>query len=308
MPLTGGNFARLLEPGLREIFNIAMGRPSPAMQTLFGIRPSTKRAEEYQGMGALGLVPPFQGSVQYEDFAGGYRTRILNYELVKGIVVERSLIDDDQYGEIDGRARTLGDSFAITVEHDAAQIFVNAFTDGGTNRFGESTNGADGVALLSTAHPHSPQNTGDTQSNEDTLDLNIDNLDTTRQRMREFTDDKDELIGINPDLLLVPPELERTSTQLISERAMFEPGSAQFDVNMFAGRLRPLVWDRLTDSNAWFLIDSRRMRENLIWQWRTRPEFKAQEDFDGITAKFRGYMRYGVGWRDWRWIYGNNPS
>jgi hypothetical protein len=96
--------------------------------------------------------------------------------------------------------------------------------------------------------------------------------------------------------------------RLVSERAIYEPGSAQYDVNMFSGRFRPVVWNRLTDANAWFLIDSTLMKQHLIWQWSIRPEFTQAEDFDGLTAKYRGYMRYGIGWTDWRWIYGQNPS
>jgi phage major head subunit gpT-like protein len=187
-------------------------------------------------------------------------------------------------------------------------VFINGFTDSGTNRMGASTNDAEGVGLLSTAHPFSPADTNNTQANEATLALTIDNLDTTRQAMRNFTDDAGQLMGVNPNMLLVPPELERTATQIVSERALYEPGSAQFDVNMFSGRFQPVVWDRLTDANAWFLIDSAMMKSHLIWQWRIRPEFSEAEDFDGLTAKFRGYMRYGIGWTDWRFIYGQNPS
>jgi len=308
MPLTSGNFADLLKPGLRRVFDIGMSRPRPMMEMLFGQEVSTRYEEQYQGMGAQGLVPPFDGTVPYHDFDAGYRTDIRNYEFAMGMQVERRLVDDDQFNQIRRRASNMTDSFNTTIEADAANIFINGFTDSGTNRMGASTNGGDGVGLLSTAHPHGPANTNNTQANEATLALNIGNLDTTRQAMRNFTDDKDQLLGVNPDLLLVPPELERTATQLVNERAIYEPGSAQYDVNMFSGRFRPVVWDRLTDPNAWFLIDSVLMKQHLIWQWRIRPEFAEAEDFDGLTAKFRGYMRYGIGWTDWRWIYGQNPS
>ena len=308
MPLTAGNFADLLKPGLKSIFDIGMSRPQPMIDMLFKIESSTRFEEQYQGMGTTGLVTVFDGTVPYVDYDAGYRTDIRNYELAQGIQVERRLVDDDQYNQINQRASNMADAFQTTRETDAANIFINAFTDSGTNRMGASTNGADGVALLSTAHPHSPANTNNTQSNEGTLALTIDNLDTTRQAMRNFTDDKDQLLGVNPDMLLVPPELERQATQLVAERAIYEPGSAQYDVNMFAGRFRPVVWNRLTDSNAWFLIDSTLMKQHLIWQNRITPEFAEAEDFDGLTAKFRGYMRYGIGWTDWRWIYGQNPS
>ena len=308
MPLTSGNFADLLKPGLKSIFDVAMSRPRPIMETLFGVSSSTRFEEQYQGMGAQGLVPAFDGTVPYYDFDAGYRTDIRNYEFAMGTSVERRLVDDDQYGQINRRAQNMADSFNQTIETDAVNVFINGFTDSGTNRMGASVAGADGVGLLSTAHPYSPANSGTTQGNEGTLALTIDNLDATRQAMRNFTDDKGNLLGVNPNLLLVPPELERTATQLISERAIYEPNGAEYNVNMFSGRFQPLVWDRLTDANAWFLIDSNLMKSHLIWQWRIRPEFSAADDFDGFIAKYRGYMRYGIGWTDWRWIYGQNPS
>ncbi len=308
MPLTSGNFADLLKPVLKDVFDIAMSRPRPMMEMLFGVESSTRFEEQYQGLGAQGLVPAFDGTVPYFDFDAGYRTDIRNYEFAMGLQIERRLADDDMTGNIRRRAQTMADSFNVTIEQDAANVFINAFTDSGTNRMGASTNGADGVALLSAAHPYSPANTNNTQSNEGTLALTIDNLDTTRQNMRNLTDDKGLLLGVNPNILLVPPELERTATQLVSERAVYEPGSAQYDVNMFSGRFRPVVWDRLTDSNAWFLIDETLMKQHLIWQWRIRPEFAQADDFDGLTAKYRGYMRYGIGWTDWKWIFGQNPS
>ena len=308
MPLTSGNFADLLKPGLKSIFDVGMSRPRPIMEMLFGVESSTRFEEQYQGMGAQGLVPPFDGTVPYHDFDAGYRTDIRNYEFAMGIQVERRLVDDDQYGQVRRRASNMSDSFNNTIEQDAVNVFINGFTDSGTNRMGASTNGADGVGLLSTAHPYSPADTGTTQANEGTLALTIDNLDTTRQAMRNFTDDAGQLLGVHPNMLLVPPELERTATQLVSARALYEPGSAQYDVNMFSGRFQPVVWDRLTDANAWFLIDSNLMKQHLIWQWRIRPEFANADDFDGMIAKFRGYMRYGIGWTDWRWIYGHNPS
>ena len=308
MPLTAGNFADLLKPGLKSIFDIAMSRPRPMMEMLFGVQASTRFEEQYQGMGAQGLVPPFDGTVPYHDFDAGYRTDIRNYEFAMGMSVERRLVDDDQYNQINRRASNMADSVNQTIAQDAVNVFVNGFTDSGDNRMGASVAGSDGVGLLSTAHPYSRANSGRSQANAGTLSLTIGNLDTTRQAMRNFTDDKGNLLGVNPDMLIVPPELERTATQLVSERAIYEPGSAQYDVNMFSGRFRPVGWDRLTDPNAWFLVDSTLMKQHLIWHWRIRPEFSQQEDFDGLIAKFRGYMRYGIGGTDWRWVYGQNPS
>jgi len=37
-------------------------------------------------------------------------------------------------------------------------------------------------------------------------------------------------------------------------------------------------------------------------------DFQKAEDFDGLTAKFRSYMFYGFGSRQWQWIYGQEVA
>ena len=53
MPLTSGNFPDLLKPGLKRIFDIAMSRPRPMMEMLFGVEASTRFEESYQGIGSM---------------------------------------------------------------------------------------------------------------------------------------------------------------------------------------------------------------------------------------------------------------
>ena len=308
MVMQAANFGSLLEPGLREIFETALSRPRPMLEALYRVMESESAEEKYQGLGSLGLVPPHTGTIKYDTFDAGYEVGVRNYALSKGIQIERELFDDAKYGIIRDRAQSLVDAFNKTIEHDAVQTFINAFTDSGTNRMGGPIAGADAVGLCSTVHPYSPRASGTTQSNEGTLALNLANLDTTRQNMMNWTDDRGDLLGVVPDTLLVPTELERTATHILAERSIWEPGSAQFDTNMFAGRMKLLVWNRLTDANAWFVIDSTLMKRFLIWQWRIRPEFKNETGFDSYNAKYAGYMRYGVGWSHWAWLYGQNPS
>ncbi len=313
MVMAAANWPDLLEPNLREIFTMAaLGRPSPMMERIFGIRGSRKFEEHYLNTGAFGLVPKFEGSVEYDRLDSGYRTDIRNHQLAKGFVVERQMMDDELYGMIGEMARSLGDSFAITRETDAADKFNNAFTDAATLRLGDSGDGADGVGLCSLAHPNSPVRSGTTQSNEDTLALNLDNWDTSRQRMKAFTDDRGELIAADPNICLAPRELERTAFQLFNPGARFEPGSAEFTSNLFGGgpgiSVTTVVWDFLTDANNWFALDERLMARQLVWQDRIPLEFAQEDNFDGIQAKFRGYVRYGRGHTGWQFCYGNAPA
>ena len=60
--------------------------------------------------------------------------------------------------------------------------------------------------------------------------------------------------------------------------------------------------DYLNDDNMWFLIDKDVCE--LTFFWRKRLEFKSENDFDTLEAKYRGYMRYSCGYSNWRGIIG----
>ena len=184
-------------------------------------------------------------------------------------------------------------------------LFTNAFTDSGTDDYGFSIAGADSVGLCSLAHPYSPTD-GTTQANEGTLALTRDNVRTTRQNHMAQTDDRGDILNIMPDTILVPPELEDDA--LMINRSALDPNSANNAINPQNGRWNVVTWHYLTDANAWFSIDSSRMKRDLIWYDRIPLEFDKERDFDTLEAKFRAYARWSRGWRDYRWIWGNNPS
>jgi phage major head subunit gpT-like protein len=306
VPTANASWPTLLEPGFRNIFTArSFGRPSPALSRLFGIRDSNKLRESYLGAGAMSLPPRFEGSVVYDDMKSAWKATIVNIELAKGLYVQRSWIDDEQYGMVNDMVAAMGDAFAVAHEVDAADVFNKAFSST-TYRLGDSNLGADGVVLCSASHPLSPINTGSVQSNTAALPLTLDNWDLVRQRMSAWTDDRGNKLGVSPDTILVPRALERIAFQMFGARANYEPGSAEFTSNLFAG-LNVIVWDYLDDSNNWFAIDSRQMRRHLIWQTRVALEFAQEGEFDGIAAKYRGYERYGRGFSDWKWVYGCNP-
>jgi hypothetical protein len=131
--------------------------------------------------------------------------------------------------------------------------------------------------------------------------------------MREFKDDKGELVAINPDLILIPPELEETANGIINTMnggSPQQPGTGNYNDNLPQRvGMRYLVWDYLTDANAWFMIDSQLAKIHALWIDRAPLEFALDPTSDyNLKAKYRGYMRYSYGWSDWRWVYGNNPS
>lgn len=317
MTMIRENWPALLAPGLRKIFHTRMRERGELFKRtdVFPTDTSDRAFEDYQGVGELGTQGWNQfdkaGRVTYDGFDPTWKTRLEHRRFAQGIVIERELIDDNLYPgagipkSINQRVVKLADSAAVHREKSAAALFNNAFTDTGTDAEGMPIAGADGVGLCSTAHPHGPSNAS-TFSNEGTLALTPANVTATRLLMRRFTDDRGEQISIKPDTLLVPPELEEAAVILNSTDR--DPDSANNAVNTNKNRWTVVVWDYLTDPNAWFMIDSILKSEHLVWLDRIMPEFDSDGDFDTKQAKFSGYYRFSRGWDDPRWIYGQNPS
>jgi phage major head subunit gpT-like protein len=296
-------WAYLLEPGLREVFFLTYDgllAQSPVSQ-LFNVITSNKAVEYFLGAGGMGDWQEYKGAIEYDDMEQLYRTSLTHAEYARGFKVERKLVDDDQYNIIQERPRALAMAAARTREKHAASVFNNAFST--------SYQGGDAKPLCESAgHPYSPSNAS-TQTNEGSSALSYDNVITIFRAMQEFKDDRGELVSVNPDTLLVPPELAQTAKEILLT-TQNKPNTTDTVVNYVNTFLnKVIVWHYLTDANAWFMIDSQLAKRHLLWVDRVGMEFALDPTSNyRLEARYRGYMRYSYGWSDWRWVYGNNPS
>ncbi len=306
MTQLSSNWANLLEPGLKEVFYLryqALSEPS-RIPMLFNTDTSSKAAEHFLGVGALGNFEEFDGTIEYEDFNQGFKTTMTHKTYVKGHAVEAELFEDDMYNVMNTRARQLAFSAASTREDHAASVFNNAFSS--------SFVGGDAVALCSASHPYSPSN-ATVQSNTGTSSLSYDAVVATRTLMRAYTDDKGKKIPVTPNLILVPDDLEATAEEIVNTfrgSNTQQPGTADYTANLVQARnIDYLVWPQLTDANNWFLID-RGLADDYLW-WLDRVPISYEMDptssYD-MVARFRGRMRYTYGWSHWPWLYGHNVT
>ena len=294
-------WAELLEPGLRTIFEIqreALAAVS-RIPMLYNVQTSTKAVEHNLGIGGFGDWKEYKGRIEYDDFEKGYQTNYTHVEFIDGFKVERKLVDDDMYNVINPRPRGLAMAGMRKREKDAASVFNNAFSS--------SYVGGDAVALSSASHPYSPSKSG-TQSNRGTTALSYDAVISTRRLMREYKDDRGELVPISPNTLIVPPELEETAWTIFN--TINKPGTANNDANLARSQLNNvIVWDYLTDATNWFMVDTMMAKMYLNWYDRVAMEFAMDPTSDfTLESRFRGYMRYSYGWDDWRWIYGHEVA
>lgn len=298
MALVSENFSSLvdLDPVLTEIFYQHYNQHPPKRGLIFNTLTSNKAKETDQRLGSFSDPVPFDGTVVYETPKSDYQIVYAHTALVKGFQIERAMMDDMQYDGIFDSAAQMGTVFSRKQEKDAASVFNNAFSS--------SYLGYDSKALCANDHPQS-QTDSTSVDNNLTLALTADNLETAILQMQDFGDDKGEEITIMPDTLLVPRALRKTALEIAG--SPLKPNSMDNNINVHAG-MNVIVWDYLTDTNAWFVVDSVMAKRYLKWYDRVTPEFAAEDSFDTLIRKFRGYMRYSYGWSDFRWVIGSNPS
>jgi hypothetical protein len=56
------------------------------------------------------------------------------------------------------------------------------------------------------------------------------------------------------------------------------------------------------------MVDSKLMKKFLLWIDRTKPETNTIVDFETFAIKQKVYARFGWGFRQWRFAYGQNVS
>lgn len=305
MPLLGernGLWADKLDPIVRWGFDLGATRPDQVGDSLFNIQTSTRNYEQVSGIGAAGTEAwdayRLTGVVGQADFDQGYKTTYQHVEYVVEFQMKRALADDSKLAADIGERS--GDSAAQKRQIDKASVFNNAMSS--------SFLGADGVALCSDSHPWSPQKPGATQDNKFALPLTAANVSTIRTAMLKFTDDVGNPMGVRPDTILVPPDLADTAYAEI--RSAQDPANANNTANPQSqdGRWNIVVWNYLTDTNRFFVIDSRLMKKSLEWFDHTRPMAVPKVEDKTVLATWIAYMRYSYGWNDFRWVVGSEPS
>ena len=306
MPAVSANFGDLLEPGLKKIYNDQYKALPEMRGMLFNVQSADSSYEKDSSVGSFSDMPTFDGTIKYDDVYQGYDVTYNHVEFAKGFKVERKLFDDDLYNIISRKPRGLAISANRTREKGAASVFNNAFTGSGKIVLDGVTvlNNTEGQALCATAHTSTASTT--TQGNYGTTALSATAMEATRILMAATKDDRDNLISVQPDLILVPRALEETAWEIIASKGKVD--SADNNANFHYGKYKLAVWDYLTDSNNWFVIDSAMSKMFLNWYDRIPVEFFQEKSFDTLIAKFAAYGRWSYGFSDWRWIYGHKVA
>lgn len=201
-------------------------------------------------------------------------------------------IANDDVGALRNIPRKLGVAAAKTIHAFVWNLITSNPTMG------------DGVALFAAGHSNTDASSALTNAT----------LTVGRRKMRSQTEygDSAEALGILPKFLVVPNELEQTAFHLTQSAVAVPASGNSSDLpNMHTG-LEPLVVDRFTDADDWYLVADPSMHDTVevgFYQGRREPELFVQDsptvgsmfDADKVTYKIRHI--YGGTVLEWRSFY-----
>lgn len=289
------HFADALTPGFHKIFDDAYAEEPMMLEKIFHVETSEKDTEKDSSYGGFAL--PFETAegapITYDQVYQGYDVTYSHKKYTLGFKVTREAIEDDLYRIVSRRPEKLGKAMRRGAEVQAAQVLINGFNT--------SYTGGDAKPLFSTSHPQPDGSTAQSNASSTGVVFSETNLETGRLAARKQLDERSQIVGLSPDRLIVPIELEKTA-HLVMDSTM-RSGTADNDANFYRGKFDILVWKYLTSTTAWFLQDASEHR--LTWFWRRRPEFKNDELFDTEYAVYKSTMRFSRGWSDWRGMWGS---
>lgn len=295
------NHPSALWPGIREIFGNTYNELPLQWVQVFDRKNSKKQFEIDVESTGFGYVPQKSegGAVQYDSLQEGYKVRYIHNTYAMGYIVTEEEMEDNLYAEISQRrASSLAFSFRQTEEIIHANMFNRAFNAAYT--------GGDGVSMINSAHP----TLSGTQSNEIAVaaDLSEASLEDMLIQIRDVRDSRGLKVNVMAKKLIVPRQEIFNATRLTA--TPLQPDSDLNNVNaaQTLGMIPEgvMVWDYLTDPDAWFLKTDVGGGRGIVHLDRVKMGSLQQDnDFGTGNALAKNRCRYSLGWTDWRSMFGS---
>lgn len=229
---------------------------------------SNTSTQTYAWMDKIPKLRKWIGARQIQNVAA--RSQIVTnvtFELTESI--GREVLEDDQHGLYAPLAMQMGQQAAKWPDQT---IITDLFTANPT--------AFDGVAFFNGSHPvdvdagaGGPLGTYD---NLDAVALTPANYAAARAKMMAYKGADGQPLGVVPNLLIVPPQLEQMARQILN--AEFIPdtigGNLGPVTNVWRGSAELLVIPELAGSaTTWYLFDVSQVIKPFVFQLREAPTF-----------------------------------
>ena len=300
-----GNYADLFFetalPSINAVLWQQFKKKKSMYPKLFTVEGTTRSIEQFTSVSGVGLFAsiPETGEVRFDEPVAGYNSTFRPLTFGLGVEFGREMIEDDKWGQIKRASQALADSCDETLEIDAASTFNNAFSG--------SFLGPDGVALCSTSHPL--WKAGGTQTNTLAVaaDLDVTSLEIALTDYELTKKSNGIQVSLPTPRVLVSAQnrwniFVMLKGQMRSDTANHTINAFEYGENGAVAEI--LVWSKLTDPDAWFLVAPPEST-GLIFFWRIQPE--THPIYDERTLRGGTFMRYRKvhGFNDFYGVYGS---
>lgn len=307
MTVTRQQFLSLLEPKLRAIRS---DQDFPRYETLYTRyfrekTKSTKASETMFNRAGLGDFAPKSegGNISYTDPIAGSELVFTHVRRSNGYKITQEMLDHDQYNEIVKLERDLQLAGDEDLEVAGHLLLNSGFSTTNNVNYGFLATGYDGLAWFSTAHTRLDGGTNQANRPSTDADLGVGALGDAVIQFGLWTDHRGRKSRAVPNLLVVHPNDALTAKELLGSQG--KPGTPNNDMNVFAGMNIDLVVDPyLTDTDSWFLLDTRQI--DTYWFWDVNPRTAMEDDFDMEVIKRKRVQGHSLGHGEWFGAYGTS--
>lgn len=298
--ITASAHPAALWPGVAKWFGQSYDEHGEEWRDILEDTPSDKRYEERVLSNGFPLAPQkAEGKpINFVSDSQGFTSRIQNIPYALGFQVTKEELDDNQYQiKAFDRAGKLAFSMRITKETVCANVYNRAFASAFV--------GGDGVSLINGAHP----TISGPQSNllspaADFSEQAIEDLSIQIAKARTF---EGKQFALESQSMHIPVDLMFDAQRILYSD--LQSGTANNDTNalkdkgLFPGGVKANHF--FTDPKAWFIRTRLPRGTGMIHQSRVKMELEKDNEFTTKNAQASAYMRFGIGWADWKGVYGS---
>lgn len=295
--ITTGTHPKALWPGIKAWWGRSYNEHPVEFMDLFDKQTSDKAYEEEVEITGFGLAPvkPQGSQIFYDIEAQGAVSRFTHVAYALGYIVTYEELRDDLYETVSKRrAAQLAFSMRQTKENVLAGVYNLAFSG--------SALGADGVSLISNAHPTMSGNQSNLGTAADISELALENLVI---QVMQCQNNRGMRISALPMSLHVAPQNFFEANRIYASVLQNDTANNAINVLKATGTFpRGIkVNHYFTSATAYFIRTN--VPNALTYFERDAISFDQDNDFDTKNAKAACYERYSGFWADWRGIYGN---
>ncbi len=270
--------------------------------------PSTGKYNDYKWLGFFPRMREWLGT-KVVTALQNYSYTIVNKPFEATIEISRDDLEDDQVGVYAPVAQMAGQSARQHPDELVFELLARGFELPCYDRqnFFDTDHpvmGLDGVE-------RSVSNMFDKQLTCDTLAGAKASFGAALSAMKDMRGDNGMVLGISPNILVVPPALEPVANTLMTADRL-EDGK----VNIYKNAVTVVVvpWLSNFSRTAWFLIDATKAVRPLIYQPRKAATFVSRTDissdrvFNEAMYEFGVESRENAGYGLWQLAYGSTGT